>query len=310
MKILMPRALVVGHTDGHGVAATAISIKNLEKEGYKVKHICRFPDTGVIPKFWKETIDKIIDEADEYDVVVLVDIPLDRMNYEESSDKLAKLCRKKKTYFIDHHPTPKDVIEKLEKAGCIVKVKTNALETVYGEPDEKWSKVGAICDRDRSVKDVRDEKLLTLADGLDVLVRKDIEKAIDSILKDDEKTILEQSRSVPDPHDVKIIGDVVIVEDVIPEGWKFKVLDKACRKTGKPYAAYLSENQPDRTTGEPRDFVTVIRFWQSEKPSVRSVLPEELERVAVGHPDAVTISLEVGRGKEVLESIVKSLNRK
>ena len=306
---MLDRCLVVGHTDGHGAVATAISIKNLKKECRRVDHIARFPDTGVIPKFWKETINKIKETANKYDKIVFVDIPLDRFDYEGSAKALAEVCRTTDTHFIDHHETPPEIVDFLRSAGCKVKIADSAYDTVYGKPDEKWCVIGAISDRDPTgIRDKINSRYMDLADGLDVLVRSDLEKAIDSILKDDESVFLEHAKKVPDPVDVEIQGDVVIVKDEVPEGWKFKVLDKACRKTGASYGIYLSENKPDRTTGEPRDFVTVIKYWLSKKPSVKSMLPKDLAENAVGHPNAITISAEVGRGKTILERIKKILN--
>jgi len=303
------KCLVVGHTDAHGVAASAISVKNLERECESVDYMVRFPDTGVIPKFWKETIDKVIEKADEYDKVVLVDIPIDRTNPDLSFAKLEELCSKTETWYIDHHPVKPEERDRFLKTPCNVKIVDSAYECVYGKPDDKWMLVGAISDRDRAVKDKATKELMELADGLDVLVRRDITKAIDDILTDNQKDVLEYSKQVPDPKDIELIDNVALVKDIVPDTWVFKVLDKACRKTGADYAVYVAENRADRVTGEPRDFVTVIKYWKSEKPSVMSKIPEEFRKNCWGHPDAITCSVEVGRGKELAEKIVKWLKK-
>jgi len=299
--------LVVGHTDGHGAVATAISIKNLQKECENVDYIAKFPDTGVIPKFWKETISDIKEKAKNYDKIVIVDIPLDKFNLEESARKLSEICSITETHYVDHHEMPEEIKEFLEKYGCKVTVRKSAYDTVYGKPDLKWNLVGAISDRDPTIRHKVTEELQELADGLDVLVRKDLSKAIDAIIKNKESVFKEEAKRVPDPHDMEVHGSVVVVKDEIPETWIYKVLDKACRKTGADYAIYLSENRRDRTTGELRDYVSVVKYWLSDKPSVKSKLSEELQSEAFGHPDAQTIVVEPGRGKEVARKLLDEL---
>jgi len=308
------RCLVIGHTDGHGAVATAISKKNLEKECEVVDILARFPDTGIIPKFWSETIDEV--NPSEYDKIVIVDIPIDARNPDLSIEKLSRLCRATLTHFIDHHPTlTPEATERLVEAGCIVERHKSSYDTVYGPPDPKWNLIGAISDRDPYIINTLEErhdknKLLELADGLDVAVRKDLTKAIKAILVNDEGFFLEQAREVPDPVDIDVEGPVAIVGDRVPEGWIFKVLDKACRKTGATYGAYLQENAKDRATGEPIDQLFLIKYWMAKDRSARDMLPEELKKRAIGHPDAQRIILEPGTGKDTLKKLLTTIAKK
>ena len=310
------KCLVIGHTDGHGAVATAISKKNLEAECEEVEVLARFPDTGVVPKFWSETIDRV--DPGKYDKIVIVDIPIDARNPRQSVEKLSAMCRRTRTVFIDHHPTlTPEVVEELERTGCEVVKGEGAYDTVYGPPHPKWSLVGAISDRSREAigmlreRPSEKDRLMALADGLDVAVRKDLLAAIDAVLRDDESFFLEMAREVPDPADVDVVGEVAIVRDAVPEGWIFKVLDRACRKHGTPYGAYLQENVPDRATGEPVDQVFLIRYWMAEgEPPARQFIPEELRDKAIGHPDAQRLVLPPGDGKRVLELLAKAINRR
>jgi len=303
------KVLVVGHTDGHGVACTAVTLKYFAKKGYHASHLCKFPETGVISKFWNETFNEILDKAKDYDLVVILDIPLDARNPEACVEKLKELAKCTEVVYIDHHETSKPYAGDYDN--LTIEVVDRAIDCYYGDYDyftHKWMTIGAICDRDTpSVQKKVDRKWLKIADGLDVAVRKNIDETIKAILDDDEDYFIELADQIPKPEIAEVHENVVVVTNV-PEGWKFKVLDKACREKGKPYAVTLSENVPDKATGEPRDFVTAIKFWLSDKPSVKPLLPEELRKIAIGHPDAVTVSVTPGDGKKVLDQIANILN--
>jgi len=310
----MGKELIIGHTDGHGVSATAITARFLKHVHKPFEVLCKFPDTGVIPKFWSQTIDKIIEKAEKYERIIILDIPLDAKNIQLSIKKLIELAERTEVIYVDHHQSSAVDFDKPEN--LVFSVVDSAYKCYWYYMNDgvipEILKIGAICDRDPKVIDLGvTNRELEIADGLDVLVRKDINEALDLLINAEnmgeiEVELLKYANEIPNPTIAAVCGGVVVVKDV-PQSWKFKVLDKACRQTRKDYAVTLTENQPDRATGEPKDFVTAIKFWMSDKPSVKALLPDDLQKIAIGHPDAITISVPVGQGRTVLKRVLEAL---
>jgi hypothetical protein len=182
------KAMLFGGTDGHGITMTAISYRNLIKEGYEIdpdlNKICKFvkglprskrevskedierkcPEgcgTGSPEFFWGHTF--LQEEFDDPDLalIVVVDIPLPlqvNLNYsaaDEAIKKIKDLCAKKiRVVLVDHHKRAITHYGKAIDAGAELLFSIGSEQYChYGLPDEYsffWGSRGAICDRDSS----------------------------------------------------------------------------------------------------------------------------------------------------------------
>lgn len=299
----LKRALVIGHTDGHGIAATAVSMMNLEKEAFQPEKIVKHPETNFPPKFWNETI-KTVDPT-QYGTIVIVDIPFNRDNFVGCREELRRLGKSARTIYIDHHTPLPGSLEDITKC-CEVRMVPSAYRVVYGQPDQYWSVIGAISDRiPMDIENKITDELMNMSFGLDAASRKDAGNAVERILKNEKQYFLEMAKIVPEPENYETKGNFVLIKGNVPEGWKLKSMDKAMRKTGCDYALFLSENVPDQqNTGQNADFLTVAKYWLSKIPgTANDLLPEQIKGLAFGHPNARIVKLSVGEGRKYLQMI-------
>ena len=181
------RVLVIGGPDAHGVSMAVTSAKYLEKRGAEAIILVGSPviregkDATHPGAFYSKTIPEL--NVDNYDRVVVVDIPLDFKDLENSEkaiidlDKKVEESRGKRglpkiehsTFYLDHHST---TAFSNSSESIIVKNVPKAEDCKLGNEATKIARIGAICDRDVATLPTTEEEMI-LARGLDSAVRPD-----------------------------------------------------------------------------------------------------------------------------------------
>jgi len=336
------RALLFGGTDGHGATMAIISERNLRSEGYEVQTYVKYwrsgpehrvprgedpakvwellpPDcgTGFAGLFWGQTfVHWDFSQLGEGDLVVVVDIPLPSpVPYlpraaERGLEAIGRLTRRGiRVVIVDHHKVAETWYGQARELGAEVIVASTAMATHYGPHDsfaEKWGRVGAICDRDPSVLPVTPEEE-RLAAALDAAVRRDLAGTLEALRKDDESFFKAFTESVPEPEEIRVIGNVVYIPRLEPT-WGFKQLSAACERHGTPYGVGLSLQRGVA--------VIAITFWKAE-----GALPVALKLGLtnfIGSGEAVVIPVvrtegpatpeEVAQGEEKAAEVIAALN--
>ena len=308
------RAVLFGHTDSHGVTMTAISLRNLLREGYRVITHCKYvtiqkanswedlpPDCGTSqPRFfWGQTIvNWDFSQLEKNDIVVTVDIPLPvnegtQAIFKDATDrgllKIKQLIERGiKVFIIDHHEVSKELYSKAREIGANVIFSQSAVTTHYGIHDEyaeKWGRIGAISDRDILVLPVTEEEEM-LSEGLDGAVRiqrNKIQEIIELFVEGNEEKIknylLQFTGKIPNPQRLEIF-DKVVYAGVVDPSFGFKQLEIACKKTEKPYAVGINLSRGAA--------IVIVTYWKSKVPPAAERL--KLTNY-IGHPTAPVIPL-------------------
>ncbi len=178
------KAILFGGTDGHGITMTAISFKNLEREGYDINldHdvYCKYVDslprgdrnvsknqipedcgTGSPEFFWGHTFLHTSFNDSQLSLIVIVDIPLPiqvNLNFSAADtaiQKIRELCDTGiRIILVDHHKRAITHYNKAIDAGAELIFSIGSEQYChYGNPDDFslfWGSRGAICDRDPS----------------------------------------------------------------------------------------------------------------------------------------------------------------
>jgi len=181
------KVLVIGGPDAHGVSMAVTSAIYLEKRGAEaIIHIgspvIREGKGATHPgAFYSKTIPEL--NVDDYDRVVVVDIPLDFKDLENSEKAIIDLnkkvieSRKKRglpeiehsTFYLNHHST---TAFSNGSESIIVKNVPKAEDCKLGNEVSQIARIGAICDRDVATLPTTEEEMM-LARGLDAAVRPD-----------------------------------------------------------------------------------------------------------------------------------------
>lgn len=312
--LFMQKAILFGHTDGHGIAMTAISEKNLIDEGYDVTTVCEYsrknPDTGkycgtgIVELFWKETF-QCYDYSDlqSNDLVVIVDIPLPIQD--DSSSSIASEAVKKikelsdkgiRVIIVDHHKRSMTHYGEAMQNGTEVLFCAGTVKYChYGPPREDmliWGKIGAICDRDYTMRPVEADEMepfkkLEKYAGWLHNVRSNIPDTMSTILEgripniNDVNNHTVQQPEVQQPEST-IKENVSLINENLNHSERFKQLEKACKDNKTPYGVGISDNDTIPVTVT----VTIIKNW-NEKLLLPLIFKLPRDTKWKGHDDAL-----------------------
>ena len=181
------KVLVIGGPDAHGVSMAVSSAQYLEKKGaeaiiYVGSPVIREGKGATHPgAFYSKTIPEL--NVENYDRVVISDIPLDFRDLPNSEKAIAQLDEKiresrqkrglppieRSTFYIDHHSTTQF---STPRESVLVKNVPIAEACKLGNERTSIGRIGSICDRDATTLPVTEEEMI-LACGLDAAVRPD-----------------------------------------------------------------------------------------------------------------------------------------
>ncbi|OQC30385.1 MAG: HD domain protein [Thermotogae bacterium ADurb.Bin062] len=324
----MPKTVILfGHTDGHGIAMTAISEKNLIDEGYDVTTECKYvkcnpatceaPDecgTGVVEFFWCYTFQRYdYSHLQPGDLVVIVDIPLPIQH--ELPFPVACLAVKKikelserciRVIIVDHHKRSMTHYgEAIQNGAEVVFCAGTEKYCHYGRPRKDmfmWGKVGAICDRDYTMRPVEEEEIEPFARlekyaGWLHATRSNIPTVMLTMQRGCIPEIRNGNNQTVQPKSKKC-REVSLIDEGLDYNERFKQLEKACEIKETPYGVGVCNEGT----------VTVIKNWK-EKSLLPLVfkLPRNIRWK--GHDDALFVKVDPPKAAhKFADEIIQILN--
>ena len=153
--------------------------------------------------------------------------------------------------------------------------------------------LGAVGDRDFTVfKDpvfrARKEEFLEMARGLDVLVRENIDKAIETVYLEELEKLKDYADKIPKIQDDKIelVGTTVaLYREPLDSSWSPKQLEMAAEKLNVPYAIGIVYVPFKKMW-----VIRAITHWLSGARPVKEFVSSATARTVIGHPTAISIA--------------------
>jgi len=311
---------VVGHFDAHGTSTVAAYARS---NNVPVDNIyVRFPDTG--PEKITDFIDTFFPTLVKYDVV-MIDIPVNLKNPRAWVDAVNRLAMNTSVTIYDHHETDVQFIPQLIARMVVFPNATRMAEALSDENNRMLAYIGVIADRDSSILSVmaRDEveRLMSLANALDVLVRQDALQTARNLITtvDPVQWLRAQAVSVAYPpaqfaSSVEILrrgyNTLLIDMTKLPQsagGWSWKIMEFVAYINSVDYVVAVSQTV-DRQTNQQIPIVQVIRYWLSNRPSPRPQLQPIMGRQTIGHDDAFSVrALDANDARQLAEQIFNGL---
>jgi hypothetical protein len=320
LPITTRQKFIVGHFDGHGVATTVAYARtnNVPVDNIYV----RFPDTG--PEKITDFIDTFFPTLVKYDVI-MIDIPVNLKNPAQWISTVNRLAINTSMAIYDHHETDVQFIPQLIARMVVFPNATRMAEVLSDENNRTLAYIGVIADRDSSILSVmaRDEieRLMPLANALDVLVRQDALQTTRNLVtaSDPVQWLRTQASSVVYPpaqyaQSVEVIrrGYNTLLVDMtkLPQnagGWSWKIMELVAYINSVDYVVAVSQTV-DRQTNQQIPIVQVIRYWLSNRPSPRPTLQPVLGRTTIGHDDAFSIrALDYNDARQLADQLFNQL---
>jgi hypothetical protein len=311
---------VVGHFDAHGVSTVAAYARtnNVSVDNVYV----RFPDTG--PEKIVDLIDTYFPTLVKYDVV-MIDIPVNVKNPRAWIDAVNRLSMNTNVVIYDHHETDVQYASQIVARMIIFPNATRMAEVLSDENNRMLAYIGVIADRDSSILSVmsRDEveRLMPLANALDVLVRQDALQTTRNLITavDPIQWLRSQSQNVVYPpaqyaQSVEIIrrgyNTLLIDMTKLPQnagGWSWKIMEQVAYMHGADYVIAVNQTL-DRQTNQQVPIVQVIKYWLSQRPSPRPTLQPVLGRTTIGHDDAFSIrAMDLNDARQLADQLFNYL---
>ena len=320
LPITTRQKFIVGHFDGHGVATTVAYARtnNVSVDNIYV----RFPDTG--PEKITDFIDTFFPTLVKYDVI-MIDIPVNLKNPRAWVDAVNRLASNTNVVIYDHHETDVQYASQILGRMIIFPNATRMAEVLSDENNRMLAYIGVIADRDSSILNVMDrsevERLMPLANVLDVLVRQDTLQVVRNLITatDPVQWLRLQSQSVSYPpaqfaSSVEILrrgyNTLLIDMTKLPQnagGWSWKIMEQVAYVHNVDYVVAINQVM-DRQVNQTVPAVQVIRYWLSQRPSPRPQLQPIMGRQTIGHDDAFSVrALDANDARQLAEQIFNGL---
>jgi len=314
------QTFVVGHFDGHGVATTVAYARS---NNVSVDNIyVRYPDTG--PEKIVDFIDTYFPTLVKYDVL-FIDVPVNVKNPRAWIDAVNRLASNTNVVIYDHHETDTQYATQVAARMIIFPNATRMAIALTNDANRELAFIGVIADRDSSILSVmsRDEveRLMPLANALDVLVRQDALQTTRNLVttSDPVQWLRTQASSVIYPpaqyaQSVEIArrGYNTLLVDMtkLPQnagGWSWKIMEQVAYMHGADYVIAVNQTL-DRQTNQQVPIVQVIKYWLSQRPSPRPTLQPIMGRQTIGHDDAFSIrAMDLNDARQLAEQLFNQL---
>jgi len=311
---------VVGHFDAHGTSTVAAYARS---NNVPVDNIyVRFPDTG--PEKITDFIDTYFPTLVKYDIV-MIDIPVNLKNPRAWVDAVNRLAMNTSVTIYDHHETDVQFIPQLIARMVVFPNATRMAEVLSNDENRTLAYIGVVSDRDSSILSVmaRDEieRLMSLANVLDVLVRQDALQTARNLITatDPIQWLRAQAVSVAYPpaqfaSSVEVLrrgyNTLLIDMTKLPQsagGWSWKIMELVAYINSVDYVVAVSQTV-DRQTNQQIPIVQVIRYWLSNRPSPRPQLQPIMGRQTIGHDDAFSIrAMDLNDARQLAEQLFNHL---
>jgi hypothetical protein len=282
----------------------------------------KFPDTG--PEKITDFIDTFFPTLVKYDVV-MIDIPVNLKNPAQWISTVNRLAMNTSVTIYDHHETDVQYVAQVLGRMVIFPNATAMANTLSDDTNRILAYIGVIADRDSSILSImaRDEveRLMNLANALDVLVRQDALQTVRNLITatDPVQWLRAQAVSVTYPpaqfaSSVEILrrgyNTLLIDMTKLPQnagGWSWKIMELVAYINSVDYVVAVSQTL-DRQTNQQVPIVQVIKYWLSQRPSPRPQLQPIMGRQTIGHDDAFSVrALDYNDARSLAEQIFNGL---
>jgi hypothetical protein len=292
---------IVGHFDGHGVGTTAARARSLGVPAERV--YSKFPVTG--PEQLPSYIGGHFHALAQHDVEI-IDIPVDLKDPRAFVDAVNRLAASTPVALYDHHATSRQFAAQMLARVVIFGSGVEMAEALVDRENLMLAFIGVVSDRDDSIlsripRGEVESELLPLANKLDVIVRRDAEKAVKDLASAADPIAYIRGVSAGYPPEAlarqvevrrKGVNTVLVDMTRMPAqqvaGWGWKVMELVALQHGADYVVAVAEGL-GRQAGQHVPTVMVIKYWLSERPSPRPILAPVLGRVAIGHDNAFSV---------------------
>ena len=311
---------VIGHFDAHGTSTVAAYARS---NGVNVDAVyIKYPDTG--PERIVDYIDAFFPTLVKYDVV-MIDIPVNLKNPGLWLNVINRLAMNTSVTIYDHHETDVQYATQVVARMVVFPNATRMAEVLSNDENKTLAYIGVIADRDSSILSVmaRDEveRLMSLANALDVLVRQDALQTTRNLITatDPIQWLRAQAVSVAYPpaqfaYNVEILrrgyNTLLIDMTKLPSqagGWSWKIMELVAYINSVDYVVAINQTL-DRQTNNYVPVVQVIKYWLSQRPSPRPQLQPIMGRQTIGHDDAFSIrAMDLNDARQLAEQLFNHL---
>jgi hypothetical protein len=292
---------IIGHFDGHGVSTTAARARSLGVPAERV--YSKFPVTG--PEQLPDYIGEHFSTLARHDVEI-IDIPVNLKDPGAFIDAVNRLAASTPVALYDHHATSLQFAAQMQARVAVFGSGVEMAEALVDRENLMLAFVGVVSDRDTSIlsripRGEVESELLPLANKLDVVARRDAEKAVKDLASAADPIAYIRGVSAEYPPEAlarqvevrrKGVNTVLVDMTRMPAqqvaGWGWKVMELVALQHGADYVVAVAEGL-GRQAGQRVPTVMVIKYWLSERPSPRPILAPVLGRVAIGHDNAFSV---------------------
>jgi hypothetical protein len=311
---------VIAHFDGHGVSTAAARARSMRIPPERV--YSKYPTTS--PEQLPNYIDTYFPTLSQHDVEI-IDIPVNLKNPAQYIDAINRLAMNTPVTMYDHHATDKQYLNNIIARVIYFSDAVAMAESLSNSENLELAMVGVVADRDPSINRVLSQHeveccYLPLANRLDVIVRRDAEAAVKTLISTADPIHYIASIDAQYPPEslarqATIIrkGTYAVLVDLtkLPREqitqWSWKTLEQLAIVARVDYVVAIAESF-DRQTNQYVPTVQVIKYWLSNMPSPKKPTETVLGRTTIGHDDAFSVrAVDINDARSVAETIFNNL---
>jgi hypothetical protein len=311
---------IIAHFDGHGVSTAAARARSLKVPAEKV--YSKYPTTS--PEQLPNYIDTYFPTLIQHDVEV-IDIPVNLKNPRQYIDAINRLAQNTTVTLYDHHATDRQYLNDILARTIYFSDAVAMAEALANSDNIELAMIGVVADRDPSINRVLSQyeienRYLLLANKLDIIVRRDAEAAVKTLVSESDpiRYIANNEAQYPPETLAKQVtimrrGSYAVLVDLtkLPREqitqWSWKTLEQVALVAKVDYVVAIAESF-DRQTNSYVPTVQVIKYWLSRLPSPKKPAEAMLGRATIGHDDAFSVrAVDINDARNVAETIFNNL---
>jgi hypothetical protein len=302
------------------VATAAARARTLQVPAEKT--YAKYPVTG--PEQLPNYIDTFFPTLIQHDVEI-IDIPVNIRDPKTFINTINRLASNTIVTLFDHHKTDYQFVAQILARVVIFGTGVEMAEALSNDVNGPLAYVGVVADRDPSIlsrisREEIEEKILPLANRLDVLVRQDAEAVLKTLVSESDPILYISNANVQYPPESlarqvsvvrrginTVMADLTAIPAQQISAWSWKTMEQVALLYNADYVVATAISF-DRQTGTYVPTVMVIRYWLSNRPSPRPQLQPILGRTTVGHDDAFSIrALDKSDATQLAQRIFEEL---
>jgi hypothetical protein len=311
---------VLSHFDAHGVSTAAARARSLRIQPEKV--YSKYPMTS--PEQLPNYIDTYFPTLIQHDIEI-IDIPVNLKNPAQFIEAINRLAMNTAVTLYDHHATDKQYLNNLLARVVYFSDAVAMAESLADSSNLELAYVGVVADRDPSINRVLSQYeveccYLPLANRLDVIVRRDAEAAVKTLISTADPVRYIASTDAQYPPEVlarqvaimkRGVYAVMVDLTKLPReqitAWSWKTLEQVAIAARADYVVAIAESF-DRQTNSYVPTVQTIKYWLSRMPSPKRPTEVLLGRTTIGHDDAFSVrAVDINDARNVAETIFNNI---